>query len=76
MLLSLVVRNILERGTPEALMPSPTCFSLSGQCDKRSKTGMDENGLFTALTIRGSRINVCVTILECNLNGVHDLLCA
>ena len=37
---------------------------------------MDENGLFTALTIRGSRINVCVTILECNLNGVHDLLCA
>jgi hypothetical protein len=76
MLLSLVVRNILERGTPEALMPSPTCFSLSGQCDKRSKPGMDESGLFTALTIPGSRIDVCVTILECGLNGEPDLLCA
>jgi hypothetical protein len=68
-----VVRNILERGTPEALIPSPTSFSLSGQCDKRSRTDFSENDLFTGLTIRGSGIDMCITILECGLNGEPNL---
>jgi hypothetical protein len=67
--LSLVVRNMSERGTPEALMPSPTSFSFPGQCDIICPW---IGWLIRVLTIGGSRIDVSIAILERGLDGELD----
>jgi hypothetical protein len=71
MLLSLVVRNISDRGTPEALIPSPTSFSLSKSMSWCAKTGLDDT--FQALTIPSGRVDVPVAIIECDLDGTFDI---